>query len=106
MTRPISATFRSPTRPSACISVHHFGIAGEPIEHVLAATLGIDEARAPKDLQVARRVGEGQIGPRGKLLDAAHALGEVLQQFQPVSVAERLRHLGEACKDRLFRSGA
>ena len=73
---------------------------------MLARRAGLDEARAPQDLQVARRVGEAQFGARRKLLDAALALGEVLQQLQPVSMAERLRHFGEAREDRLFRSAA
>jgi hypothetical protein len=55
---------------------------------------------------MSRRVGEAQIGPRGKFLDAAHALGDVLEQFQPVGVAERLGHFGEAGEYPLFRSGA
>ena len=73
---------------------------------MLPATLGVDEARAPKDLQVARRVGEAQVGPRGKLFNAAHALGDVLQQFQPMGVAERVGHVSQGGKNRVFRSGA
>jgi hypothetical protein len=73
---------------------------------VLSPTLGIDEARAPKDLQVARCVGEAQFGPRGKFLNATLALGDVLQQFKPVGVAERLGHFSQASKDRLLRSDA
>jgi len=30
----------------------------------------------------------------------------VLQELKPVSMAERLRHVGEVFIDRLFRSGA
>jgi len=86
--------------------VNHLVAAGEPVQHVLSASFCIDEARAPKDLQVSRGVGEAQVGPRGKFLNAAHALGDVLQQFQPVGVAERLRHFSQSGKDRLFRSGA
>src|SRR6516225_4179303 len=41
----------------------HFGIAGQAIENVFAATLSIDEARPPEDLQVARGVGERQMRP-------------------------------------------
>jgi hypothetical protein len=86
--------------------LNHLTIAGEPIQHLFSASFCIDEARAPKDLKMSRRVGEAQIGPRGKFLDAAHALGDVLEQFQPVGVAERLGHFGEAGEYPLFRSGA
>ena len=41
-----------------------------------------------------------------QLLNAALALGQMLQQLEPVRMTERLRHLGEAIIDRLFRSGA
>ena len=85
--------------------LNHFRIAGEPIQHALSASFGIDEARTPKDLQVSRGVGEAQFGPRRKFLNAAHALGDVLQQFQPVGVTESLGHLGEAGQDHLFGFG-
>jgi hypothetical protein len=86
--------------------LNHFHIARETIQHVLSASFGIDEARAPKDLQVAGRIRETQVGPRGKFLNAAHALGDVLQQLQSVGMAERLGHFSEASKDHLFWSGA
>jgi hypothetical protein len=70
----------------------HFGIAGQAIENVLAATLSLHETRTPEDLQVARGVGERQMRPGRQLLDSAYPLRQVLQQFQPVSVAKRLRH--------------
>jgi hypothetical protein len=86
--------------------VNHLIVASEPIQHVLSASFCIHKARAPKDLQVARGVGEAQVGPRGKLLDTAHALGDVFQQFQPVGVAKCLGHVSQAGKNRSFRSGA
>ena len=84
----------------------YFGIAGETIEDVFAATLGLDETRAPQDLQVPRRVGERQMCPSRQLLDGANPLRKVLQELKPVSVAERLRHLGKVFIDRLFGSRA
>src|SRR5438874_5962735 len=71
---------------------YNLGIAGEPIEHMLAAPLRIDEARPPQDLQVARRVGKAQMGSGGELLDTALALGEVLEQVESVRVTKCLRY--------------
>jgi hypothetical protein len=73
---------------------------------MLSAALRVDKARTPQDLQVARGVGEAEARPRGKFFDAALALREVFQQFQPMRVTERLGHLSEAGEDRLFWSGA
>ena len=84
----------------------HFGIAGQPIEHVFAAALGLDEARAPKDLQMARRVGEAQVGPGREFLDAALALGEMLQQLEPVRDGRAPAPPRQGFVNRLFRSGA
>gem|GEM_PF-6778395 len=83
---------------------HYFGIASEAIENVLATTLRFDEARAPQYLQMPRRVGECQMCPSRQLLDGAYPLRKVLQQLKPVSMAERLRHLGKVFIDLLFRS--
>lgn len=92
--------------PQSLDESNHFGIAGQAIENVFAATLGLDEPRPSQDLQVARGVGKCQMRPRGQFLDAAYPLSEVLQQLKPMSVTERLRHSGEVLIDRLFRSGA
>ena len=69
---------------------------------MLPATLGIDEACAPKNLQMSRRVGEAQVRPRRKFFDAALALRDVLQQLQPMRVTKRLGHLREAGEDCLL----
>jgi len=73
---------------------------------VLAATLSLDETRAPEDLQMPRRIGERQMRPSRQLLDGAYPLRKVFQEFKPVSMAERLRYLGKILIDRLFRSRA
>jgi hypothetical protein len=85
---------------------HYFGVARQAIENVLAATLGLNETRAPQDLKVPRRIGERQMCPSRQLFDGAYPLRKVLQEFKPVSMAERLRHLGKVFIDRLFRSRA
>jgi hypothetical protein len=84
----------------------HFGIAGEAIENVLAATLGFHETRASQDLQVARGVGERQMCFGRQPFNRADSLREVLQQLKPVSVAERLRDCRKIFIDRFFWSRA
>lgn len=73
---------------------------------MLAMPLGLDKSRASKDLKVARGVGKVEAGPSRKSFDAAFTLCEVLQQFQPVRMPERLSHLGKAGENRLFWSNA
>jgi len=95
------------TDASQCFDQHdNFGIAGETIENMFAATLGLDETRAPQDLQVPRRIREGQMCPSRQFLDGADPLRKVLQELKPVSMAKRLRYLGKVFIDRLFRSQA
>lgn len=53
---------------------------------------------------MARGVGKGQPGARGKRFDAALALAHVFEQIQPVRVTEPLRDFGEAGKYALFRA--
>lgn len=69
---------------------------------MLAVPLRLDKSRAPKNLKVARGVGEVEAGPCRKPLDAAFTLGEVLKQFQPVGMPESLSHFGKAGENRLF----
>jgi hypothetical protein len=44
--------------------------------------------------------------PSRQLLDRPHPLRKVLQEFKPVSMAERLRYLGKILINGLFRSRA
>ena len=54
---------------------------------------------------MAGGVGECQMRAGRQLLDAAHPLGEVLQQLKPMRMAQCLRHLGEILIDRMFGPG-
>jgi hypothetical protein len=69
---------------------------------MLAMSLRLDKSRASKNLEVARGVGKVEASPCRKSLDAAFALGEVLQQFQPVRMPESLSHFGKAGENCLF----
>ena len=64
------------------------------------------QARAAKKLKVSGGVGDCQTGTPGEVLHAALTLAEVLEQFEAVGMAERLRNLGEAGEDVLFGAEA
>lgn len=49
-------------------------------------------------------VGEGQIRAGRQVFDTALSLAEMLQELQAMRIAERLRDLGKAGKNRLFGS--
>ena len=51
-------------------------------------------------------VGDFQTGAPGKVLHATLSLAELLEQFEAMSMAERLRNLGEAGEDVLFGAEA
>jgi hypothetical protein len=85
---------------------HHLGIAGEAVENMLAAALGLDQPGPAQDLQMARGVGEAHARLRGQFLDRALSLRQRLQQFEPVCMAERLGNLGQAFENQPFRPGA
>jgi len=53
---------------------------------------------------VTRGVREAQLNPRGQILNAALALGKVLQDFQAVRMAKRTGHFRKALENRVFRS--
>ena len=73
---------------------------------MLAVAPRLDKPRTPKDLQVARGVGEVEARPGGKPLDAPFPLGEMFQQLQPMRMPESLGHFGKAGENRLFRPDA
>jgi hypothetical protein len=55
---------------------------------------------------VAGTVGERDPGAGREVFDAALTLREVLEHFEPMDVAERLRDLCEAGEDALFGTEA
>ena len=81
-------------------------LAGETIIDMLPVTPPLDEGRAAKKLQMPGGIREGQAGPVGKVLDAALALAEMLEQFKAMRMPERPSDLGETGKDVLFRAPA
>jgi hypothetical protein len=52
------------------------------------------------------RVGESEARAFGQILDAALALPEMFEQFEPMRMSERLRDLGETGEYLLFRTDA
>ena len=50
-------------------------------------------------------VREREARPGCEVFDTPLALPEMFQQFEPVSVAERLRDYGETSENLLFRAG-
>jgi SAM-dependent methyltransferase len=79
-------------------------LAREAVEDTFAFPARLHKRRSSQDLQMPRRIGEGQTGPRGQFVDASLPLGEMLQQFQPMRMAHRARDLGEAREDCLLGS--
>ncbi len=66
----------------------------------------LHENGATSKLKVSGGVGDGQTGAPGKILDATLTLAEMLEQFEAMGMAERLRNLGEVGEDVLFGAEA
>ena len=80
-----------------CGQIEYRRIA-QPIEDTLAVSARRQQAGPAHDPEVLRGVGNRQPDTLGKRFDAALALGEQLQDLQPMAVAERLGDLGKAGK--------
>jgi hypothetical protein len=52
------------------------------------------------------RIGEGEARTSRQILDAALALPEVFEQFEPMRVRKRVGDLRKTCKNLLFRTRA
>ena len=70
----------------------------QPLKDALALPARRQQAGPAHDPQVLRGVGNRQPNTLGQRFDAALALGEQLQDLQPMAVAERLGDLGETGK--------
>ena len=51
---------------------------------------------------MAGRIGVGEARPGRQILDAALALPEMFEQFEPMGMGERVGDLRETCKNLLF----
>ena len=80
-----------------CRQIEYRSIA-QPIKDTLAVPARSQQAGPAHDPKVLRGVGNRQSDTLGKRLDAPLALGEQLQDLQPMAVAERLGDLGKAGK--------
>ena len=79
-------------------------VAGQPIIDALAVAAALDERGAAQKLQVSRCIGEGEARTGREILDAALALSEMFEQFEPMRVGKRMGDLGESLKNLLFRT--
>ena len=84
---------------------HHF-VAGEPVVDALAVASALYERSSAQKLQMSGCIGEGEARAGCQILDAALALPEMFEQFQPMRMGERVGDLGETCENQLFRTHA
>ncbi len=77
-------------------------VVGQPVAHMLAIASRLRHPSGLELLQVLGGIGDAQPGQARELLDAALALGEIVQQFQPRRAAERAGDDGKLLKQRLF----
>jgi hypothetical protein len=63
----------------------------------------VHQPSSAKGLQVLGDVGDRQAELRGQKVDAARTLCELLDQLQPLRMAERLRHRRELRIESLLR---
>ena len=82
---------------------HHHFVANEAIVNALAGTAALDKRSAAEKLQMSGCVGKGEARAGRQLLDAALALSEMFEQFEPMRMGERVSDLRETCKNLLFR---
>src|SRR5207253_6885660 len=85
---------------------HHHLVAGEPIVDALAVASTLYERGAAQKLQMSGCIREGVARAGRQLLDAALALPEMFEQFEPMRMGKRVGDLSETCKNLLFRTCA
>jgi len=80
---------------------HHI-VAGEPVVDPFACAAALDERGAAEKLQMPGRVGNSEARACGQILDAALALPEMFEQFEPMRVRKRVGDLRKTRKNLLF----
>src|SRR5579871_1014608 len=83
----------------------HRLLAREPVIDPLAIAAPLDQCRAPQQLQMPRRISEGEACARREILDAALALSKLLEELEAMRMAECLRDLREAGENPVFGAG-
>lgn len=78
-----------------CAQQFDHGTVPQSVEDPLAVAARAHETGASQYLEVLRDVGEREAGELGQTLDTPLALRRMLQQFEPVSLAQHARQFGE-----------
>jgi hypothetical protein len=77
-------------------------VAGEAIIDALAFATALDKGSTAEKLQMPGGIREGEAGTFRQILDAALALPEMFEQFEPMRMGERVGDLRETYKNLLF----
>ena len=83
---------------------HHHFVAREAIVDALAVASALDKRSAAEKLQMSGCIGEGEARTGRQILDAALALPEMFEQFEPMRMGKRVSDLRETRKNLLFRT--
>ena len=78
-------------------------ITGQLVEDVLALFAAGHQPGLAQFLQMLRRVGNGDARHRGELIDAALALREQFEEFEPRTARQRGADAGELLEKFAFR---
>ena len=78
----------------------------QAVEDELAFTSGRDQPRAAQVLEMLRCVRQGHVGSVCQHFDAAVALRELFEKFQPKGMSGRLRDQSKLGEQRLLRTFA
>jgi hypothetical protein len=84
----------------------HRVLRREAVIDALSLSSAVHQTRAAQKLKVSGGVGDCQTGAPGKVFHATLTLAEMLEQFEAMGMAERLRNLGEAGEYVLFGAEA
>jgi len=85
---------------------YHHLVAGETIIDALAVATAFDKRSTAKKLQMTGGISEREARTGRQILDAALALPEMFEQFEPMRMGKRVSDLRETRKNLLFRPGA
>lgn len=94
--------FRDPAQGGK--EIEH-GVIRELVEDELSVAAASDETSAPHLLQMLRSIGDGKPGALRQQFDASLPLRQLLQEFEPMRMRERLGDGGELREQGKLRTG-